>query len=62
MYFADENTIQIGEHTELSFEVLEIQKTNIPTDRAQRLDKINGAIYLFIMFTPRVMVVKVLIN
>ena len=62
MYFADENTIQIGEHTELSFEVLEIQKTNIPTDGAQRLDKINGAIYLFIMFTPRVMVVKVSIN
>ena len=62
MYFADENIIQIGEHTELSFEVLEIQKTNIPTDRAQRLDKINGDIYLFIMFTPRVMVVKVSIN
>ena len=62
MYSADENIIQIGEHTELSFEVLEIQKTNVPTDRAQRLDKINGAIYLFIMFTPRVMVVKVSIN
>ena len=30
----------------------------MPMDRAQRLDEKNGATYLFIMFTPRVMDIK----
>ena len=42
---------------ELNFEGLEMQKWNIPTDRAQRWDGKNGVICL-VMFTPKVMVVK----
>ena len=30
---------------ELNFEGLQMQKWNIPTDRAQRLDEKNGAIF-----------------
>ena len=45
-----------GEPMEFNFEGLEIQKWNIPTDRAQQLDEKNGVICLVIMFTPRVMV------
>ena len=33
----------------LNFEVLQIQKWNIPTDRAEIVDEKNGVIYLFIM-------------
>ena len=40
---------------ELNFEGLEMQKGNIPTDRAQRVDEKNGAICLAIMLTPRIM-------
>ena len=43
---------------ELNFEVLEIKKWNIPIDRAQRRDEKNEVIFLFIMLTPRVMVIK----
>ena len=43
---------------ELTFEGLEKQKWNIPTDRAQRVHKKNGVICLVIMFTPRVRVFK----
>ena len=35
-----------------------MQKWNIPTDRAQRVDGKNGAVCLVIMFTPWVMVIK----
>ena len=35
---------------ELNFEGLEMEKWNIPTDRPQRADEKNGAIYPFIMF------------
>ena len=42
---------------ELNFEFLEMQKWNIPTDRAERVDK-NNVSCLGIMFTPRVMVSK----
>ena len=31
---------------------------NIPTDRTQKVDEKNGVICLVIMFTPRVMVIK----
>ena len=34
-----------------------MQKENIPTDRAWRVDE-NGVIFQFIMFTPGVMVIK----
>ena len=44
---------------ELNFEDLEMQKWNIPTDKAQRVDEKNSAISLVIMFTPRVMVSKI---
>ena len=43
---------------ELNFEGLEMQKWNIPTDRTQKADEKNGVICLVIMFTPRVMVIK----
>ena len=40
---------------EFNFEVLEMQKWNIPTDRTQRVDEKNGVIIcLVIMLTPRV--------
>ena len=35
-----------------------LQKWNIPTNRAQRVDEKNGIICLVIVFTPRVMVIK----
>ena len=36
-----------------------MQKWNIPTDRTQKVDEINGDICLVIMFTPGVMVIKI---
>ena len=36
------------------FEGLEMQKCNIPTDRAQSVDEKNGVICLVIMFTSGV--------
>ena len=41
----------------LNFEVLEMQKWNIPTYRAQWVDEKNGAICLFTIFTLRVMAI-----
>ena len=35
-----------------------MQKWNIPTDRAQRVDEKNGVVFLGIMFTLGVMVIK----
>ena len=46
-----------GKHA-LNFEVFELRKRNITTDKSQRVYKKNGAIYIFIMFTPGVMVIK----
>ena len=47
-----------GHHgIELNFEVLEMQKWNIPTDKAQNVDEKNGVLWLYIMFTPTVMVI-----
>ena len=43
---------------ELNFEDLEIQKLNIPTDRAQKVYQKNGFICLVVMFKSRVMVFK----
>ena len=41
----------------LNFEALDILKSNMPMDRAQRVDK-NRDICLVFMFTPRVTVIK----
>ena len=43
---------------ELNFKVPEIQRYNILTDRTQRIDEKNRVICLVIMFTPRVMIIK----
>ena len=43
---------------ELTFESLQMQKWNIPTDRVQRVDEKNVIICLVIMFTPGVMAIK----
>ena len=43
---------------ELNFEGLEMQKGNIPTDRAQKVNEKNAVICLLIMFTPQFMVIK----
>ena len=43
---------------ELNSEGLGMQKLNIPTDRAQRVDQKNGVIFLIIILTPRFTVIK----
>ena len=43
---------------EPNFEGLEIQKWNIPTDRAHRFDEKNWVVCLVIMLTPRFIVIK----
>ena len=43
---------------ELNFEGFEMQKLNIPTDGAQRVDKKIGVVCLVVMFTPRVTVIN----
>ena len=58
-YGPEHNAMAVGSY-ELNFERLEIQKMKIPTDRAQTLDGKNRVIYLFIMFTPIVMIIKML--
>ena len=42
----------------LNFQGLEMQKWNIPRDRAQKEAEKNGFIYHVIIFTPGVMVIK----
>ena len=42
----------------MSFGRLEMQKWNIPTDRAQGVDEKNGVVSLVVIFTPRVMVIE----
>ena len=43
---------------ESNFEVLEMQKWNLPANRVQSIDEKNGVICLFIMFTARAAVNK----
>ena len=43
---------------ELNFEVLEMQKWNIPTDRAKRADEENRVVCLVIMFIPGVTIIN----
>ena len=45
---------------ELDFEGLEMQKWNILTDKAQTVDERDGVIYPVVMFTLRVMVIRML--
>ena len=50
--------MQSGDPMEMNFGALEMQKRNIPTDKAQRVDEKNGrVICLFIMFTLRIIVI-----
>ena len=46
--------MQRGDHIKLNFEILEMQKWNIPTDKTQRVDEKNGVI----CFTRRVIVIR----
>ena len=46
--------MQIGDPMELNFEGLEMQKWNIPTNGALRVDEKNGVSCLIIISTPRV--------
>ena len=50
--------MQRGNPIELKFEGLEMQKWNIPADRAQRVDGEHGVSCLVITFTPRVRFIK----
>ena len=47
-----------GGPVKLNFEGLRIQKWDIQTHRAQRVDEKNGVICLVIMLSPRVTVIK----
>ena len=48
-----------GRPLKMDFECLGTQRWNKPTDGAQRVDKKNVFICLVIMFTSRVMVIKI---
>ena len=53
--------MQRGDPTKLKFECLKCRnEINIPTDRAQRVDKKNRFICLVMMLSPRVMAIKML--
>ena len=58
MYITDQNIMQRGDSKKLNFDGLEMQKCNIPTDRAQRAEEKNGVICLVIMVISRVMIIK----
>ena len=58
MYFTDQNIMQKGDPIEVNFEGFGMQKRNIPTDRAQRVDEKNLIICLVIMYIYEVMVIK----
>ena len=57
VFYRPENNAQ-GYPKELNFGGLEMQKWNIPTDRAQRVDEKSGDICVVITFAPGVMVIK----
>ena len=50
--------MQREDFMELNFEVLGMKKWNILTDGAERVDEKNWAICIVVMFTPKVMVIK----
>ena len=51
--------MQNGDPMKLNSESLEMQKLNISTDRAQRLDEKNRIIGLIIKFIPRVIFINI---
>ena len=59
LYFKQSKTKCKGK---LNFEGLEMQKSNIPTDRAWRVYEKTGVIFLVIMFALGVIVIKMLKN
>ena len=44
VFYRPEYNAKGGDHLELNFEDTEMQKWNKPTDRAQIVDEINGAV------------------
>ena len=58
VYFTEQNIMHREDFIELNFEGIKIEKRNVPTDRAQRLDKKNWAICLSIRFIPTVIFIK----
>ena len=50
--------MQRGNPRELNFEGLKMQKRNILTNRAQRVDEKKVVICLVVMFIPRVIAIK----
>ena len=44
VFYRPECNAKGGDHLELNFEDTEMQKWNKPTDRAQIVDEINGAV------------------
>ena len=52
--------MQHGDSMELNFKGLEMQKWNIPTDRAKKVDEKNGVTCLVIMFILIFMFIKML--
>ena len=50
-------TVQRGDPMELNFVGLEILKSYLPTDRAQRVNEKNRVICLVLMFTTGVMII-----
>ena len=51
--------MQNGDPMKLNSESLEMQKLNISTDRAQRLDEKNRIIGLIIKFIPRLIFINI---
>ena len=57
MYFPDQNVLEIRDPMGLKFQVFEMQKWNISTYRAQRVDEKNDVIRL-VIFISKVMVIR----
>ena len=58
LFHRPEDFANRGPPMELNFEGLEMQKGNMPTDKAQRENEKIGIIYLGIIFTPELTVIK----
>ena len=60
VFYRPEQNAKVGWGSmELNFEGLELQRWNIPTGRAQRVDDKNTVICLAIMFTPGITIIKI---
>ena len=51
-------TVSKKDHMQTNFKGFKMQKWNVPKDRAQSIDEKNGVIYLTVMFTSRIEVIK----